>query len=239
MRGIILAGGTGSRLSPLTRAVNKHCLPVASLPMIYHPLHVLTFNDVEDVTVVSTPQGVGQNAALLGSGRDHGCRIRYAVQDAPGGLAHAITAGWTGRDKVAVVLGDNVFDTIPQLPDLFDWDYDEEPKAVCYLKRVDDVGKLREFGVPGFAGDRICTVEEKPLNPKSHFAVCGLYVLSADVWPVLLTTPPGKRGEVEVSDVLNTLASRGELGHVEVEGFWGDAGTPDGLRECDEAMRGK
>lgn len=229
MRGIILAGGTGSRLSPLTRSVNKHLLPVGDKPMIYWPLKVLRDNGIEDITIVSSPDGVGQLAKAMGSGDEFGCRFSYRVQDKPGGIAQALACARTGQhDDIALILGDNVFLPSPRLlvP------HRVTSPAIAYLSHVDDP---RPFGVAKMSGDMIESVVEKPENPPSNLVVTGLYVFTADVFDVAETTKPSARGEVEITDVLNRycpwlLAERHQ-------GFWGDAGTIESMAVCDRAVR--
>ena len=231
MRGIILAGGTGSRLGKLTRVVNKHLLPVGDEPMIEWPLHVLKSNCVGNITVVSSPQGVGQLAAYLGSGYD------YRVQDQAGGIAQALhCARNRTREPIAVILGDNVFLPTPKFPDyktgvFANW---------CFLKEVPS-DRISEFGVPVFGNsgleNRITRIDEKPKFPKCNLAVTGLYLFSEDVFDRIETLSASDRGEVEITDLLNTYAAEGRLGAAVVNGFWGDAGTHQGMLECDRALR--
>ncbi len=232
MRGIILAGGTGSRLGPLTKSVNKHLLNVAGLPMIFYPLMTLRNNGITDITIVSSPDGIGQLAKCLGSGKDHGCLFTYRVQSEPGGIADAMKCGWDqSQQSIAVILGDNVFHSRPVIG------Y-SGIGACCYVKEINDEETLKSFGVPRFEYGRIVEVEEKPTHPKSWYAVTGLYVFSSGVWQSLATLKPGKRGELEISDLLDMYAKLGGLSYRIVEGFWGDAGTIEGMRECEEALRG-
>ena len=232
MRGIILAGGTGSRLGVLTaNGVNKHVLDVGGRPMIIYPLCTLLASGVTDITVVSTPSGVGQIELILKSGKGNGCRIEYRVQDNPGGIAHALLcAKRDSGETIAVILGDNVFAAPPMISPAEKW-------AHCYLKKIDDVSELRQFGVPVFAGEKIAALEEKPQNPKSNYAVTGLYVFGHGVWDELAKAKPGARGELEITDLLDWYARAGLLSHTFVEGFWGDAGTHEGIAECSAAVR--
>lgn len=234
MRGIILAGGTGSRLGPLTKSINKHVLPVHDVPMIYHPLRVLRNNDIDDVTIVSSPSGIGQLAKLLGSGSDHKCRITYRVQDQPGGIAQALLSAYRGpmdMQTIVVILGDNVFVPSMLIPN--------ENQARCFLYKVNDREQLKSFGVPSF-DENTCEINgvvEKPQEPASDYAVTGLYAFGAGVWRTLREMKPSARGEVEITDVLDFYAKCGILRHTVVTGFWGDAGTVEGMAECAAAYK--
>ncbi len=222
MRGIVLAGGTGSRLSPLTIAVNKHLLPVGLKPMIYWPLFLLSQNGIRDITIVSSAHGVGQLAAHLGG--DFG----YRVQDKPGGIAEALyCAKRKHPEPVAVILGDNVFLPPPKFPNIKTGTYSN----YVFLKKVEE-NRIKEFGVPTFSGDVIRRIDEKPTAPSCNFAVTGLYLFSEDVFDKINTLAYSSRGEMEVTDLLNLYAAEGRLGHQFVNGFWGDAGTFHGIEEC-------
>lgn len=229
MRGVILAGGTGSRLGLMTRSINKHLLPVYDRPMIMWPLKVLRDNGIEDITIVSSPDGVGQIARLLGSGHEHGCRFTYRVQDQPGGIAQALECAMEkGENDIAVILGDNVFVPSPTVIEC------GEAIARVWLVKVPD---LSSFGVPSFRGDMIESVIEKPTIPPSKYAITGLYVLADLELYHLRQLTPSSRGELEITDILNFYAKRKRLQHSFVDGFWGDAGTIDGMAECSEACR--
>lgn len=231
MRGIILAGGTGTRLAALTKVVNKHLLPVGGRPMIEWPIRVLRENNIDDITVVSTPRGVGQLAELLGS------KYTYRVQDRPGGIAEAITcAGGNCHDRIAVILGDNVFLPSPYLAPTCSM----IGIAHCYLTSMPK-NRLSEFGVPTFKGGGVGAqiidrIDEKPSQPASPYVVTGLYLFGPDVFDRIKSVRPGERGEVEVTDLLNWYAYNQTLNHTIVEGFWGDAGTPDGMLACSEEI---
>ena len=199
--------------------------------MIMWPLKTLRDNGIEDITIVSTPDGVGQIAKVLGSGHEHGCRFTYRVQDQPGGIAQALACAWThlADDTAAVILGDNIFLSKVVIRGA-------GSQARTYLARVPD---LSGFGVPAFhsMGDHINAVFEKPLNPPSEFAITGLYVFGTSLWEILHTVRPSNRGELEITDVLHDYAQRECLSHTIVDGFWGDAGTLEGMAECSEACR--
>lgn len=230
MKGIILAGGTGSRLHPLTKTLNKHILPVYDRPMICWPLKTLTDNGIDDITIVSSPSGVWQIAGILGSGSTSGCNLTYRAQDDATGIANALkAAGLHGvPGPVAVILGDNIFLDSPS----FGFS-DPNDGATVFLREVDDSEKLKGFGVPSFGdGGTISEIVEKPAYPASKFAVTGLYIFKLTV-PDIPSIPCGRRGEFEITDVLNAYAKYGHLSDQYFCGdFWGDAGTIKGLYEC-------
>lgn len=229
MRGIVLAGGTGSRLGTLTRVVNKHLLPIGAYPMIYWPINTLRQNNITDITIVSTPRGIGQLAELLGGS------FTYRVQDQAGGIAEAIRVGigvpqWN-TESIAIILGDNIFGDIPILTNV------SSDTAHVFLKEV-PAARAPEFGIPTIEKGRIVRLDEKPSTPACNLAVTGLYVFRLDVLSKIGVLKHSKRGELEVTDLLNFYAERELLNHTIVGGFWGDAGTVDGLEECSRAMRG-
>ena len=226
MKGIILAGGHGSRLYPLTKIFNKSLLPVYDKPMIYYPLQTLKQIGCKEICIVSGKEHCGQIMNQLGSGEEYGVDITYRVQEKPGGIAQALglCREFAGRDNVFVCLGDNIFeDNFSDLKlNYFDsWCH-------IFLKEVPDPER---FGVPVFQGmDRhLIKIEEKPEKPKSDYAVTGLYVLDSNVWNIIRELKPSERGELEIVDVINWYVDRGKTGYSELEGFWSDAGTPDSL----------
>ena len=226
MKGIILAGGHGSRLYPLTKIFNKSLLPVYDKPMIYYPLQTLKEIGCKEICIVSGKEHCGQIMNQLGSGEEYGVDITYRVQEKPGGIAQALglCREFAGRDNVFVCLGDNIFeDNFSDLKlNYFDsWCH-------IFLKEVPDPER---FGVPVFQGmDRhLIKIEEKPEKPKSDYAVTGLYVLDSNVWNIIRELKPSERGELEIVDVINWYVDRGKTGYSELEGFWSDAGTPDSL----------
>lgn len=228
MRGIVLAGGTGSRLGHLTMLVNKHVLPVGDELMIHWPLKVLHDNGIDDITIVSSPAGVGQLAMLLGG------KYTYRVQDKPGGVADALACAddKSGR-SVAVILGDNVFIPVPKI-----WKIGtEEPTRAYCLLHKSPKHDLTQFGVPIFNNGLVSSIVEKPKNPPSGFVVTGLYVFNPVVFEVIKTVAASKRGEYEITDVLNRYAELNALRSLEHQGFWGDAGTQEGIAECTSAIK--
>jgi glucose-1-phosphate thymidylyltransferase len=226
MRGIVLAGGTGSRLGALTKDTNKHCLQVYDRPMICWPLKTLIENGIDEITIVSTPTGIGQLAAILGDGRD--CRLTYCVQSQANGIPKAIYAARTrSYESVAVILGDNVFLQTPKIESVYG-------HARCYLAKAEN---LQQFGVPVIEAGAIRSVVEKPYIPPSPYALTGLYLFNANVFSLIETLKPSARGEYEIADLLNIYAKRSALHHSFIDGFWGDAGTPEGLAECTRRLQ--
>ena len=229
MKGIILAGGHGSRLYPLTKIFNKSLLPVYDKPMIYYPLETLKQIGITEICIVSGKEHCGQIMNQLGSGDEYGVDITYRVQDKPGGIAQALglCRGFAGRDNIFVCLGDNIFeDNFSDLKlNYFDsWCH-------IFLKEVPDPER---FGVPVFnqgpKNERtLIRVDEKPENPLSNYAVTGLYMFNDEVWSIIDTLKPSKRGELEIVDVINWYVDREKTTYTELEGFWSDAGTPDSL----------
>lgn len=219
MRGVILAGGTGSRLLPLTEVTNKHCLQIYDRPMVSWPLRLLKSNNITDITVVSSRHGIGQLAYLLGGG------ITYRVQDKPGGIANALScAESSSREQVAVILGDNIFLPPVKIRPLISL-------AHCYLHNSPD-HDLSQFGVAQFRENgTIESVIEKP-SLRMGSVVTGLYVFDCDVFDILHRMSPSARGEVEITSVLNHYAAMQQLDYSIHEGFWGDAGTHEGLANC-------
>ena len=236
MRGIILAGGHGSRLFPLTKIFNKSLLPVYDKPMIYYPLQTLKQIGITEICIVSGKEHCGQIMNQLGSGGEYGVDITYRVQEKPGGIAQALglCKEFAGRDNVFVCLGDNIFED--DFSDLKLNYYDSW--CHIFLKEVPDPER---FGVPVFQGmDRhLVKVEEKPEKPMSNYAVTGLYMFNDEVWSVIDTLKPSERGELEVVDLINWYIDRGKTTHSELKGFWSDAGTPDSLVQANKLVSQK
>ena len=236
MRGIILAGGHGSRLFPLTKIFNKSLLPVYDKPMIYYPLQTLKQLGIKEICIVSGKEHCGQIMNQLGSGEEYGVDITYRVQEKPGGIAQALglCREFAGTDNVFVCLGDNIFED--NFSDLKLNYYDSW--CHIFLKEVTDPER---FGVPVFQGmDRhLVKVEEKPEKPMSDYAVTGLYMFNHEVWSVIDTLKPSERGELEVVDLINWYIDRGKTTHSELKGFWSDAGTPDSLVHANKLVSQK
>jgi glucose-1-phosphate thymidylyltransferase len=223
MKGVILAGGTGSRLYPLTKITNKHLLPVYDKPMIYYPLQTLIGAGLDEIMIVSGRGHAGHFLELLGSGAEFGVHLTYEIQEEAGGIAQALglAEDFADDDDVAVILGDNIFqDSVCDAVQSF------ESGAHIFLKEVLDANR---FGVAEIKGNRILSIEEKPAKPKSNYAVTGLYLYDNDVFDIINTLKPSGRGELEITDVNNDYIKRGSVSYSILEGFWSDAGTFESL----------
>jgi glucose-1-phosphate thymidylyltransferase len=235
MKGIVLAGGTGSRLFPLTKVTNKHLLPVGREPMIFHPVKKLTGAGVDEILIVTGVEHMGDVVNLLGSGKEFGCRFTYKVQDEAGGIAQALglAENFAGTSPICVLLGDNVFqdDLRP-----FAVRFREQGRgARVVLKRVKDP---QRFGVAEVRDGRILGIEEKPKAPKSDLAVTGIYFYDAGVFEFVRGLKPSARGELEITDVNNAYVRKGELRYDVIDGWWTDAGTFESLIVANELVSG-
>ncbi len=234
VRGVILAGGKGTRLGELTKITNKHLLPVGPLPMIYYPLKKLVGGGIRNVLLVSGTEHMGDFVELLGSGRDHECHLTYRVQDEAGGIAQALGLAelfCTGA-RVVVILGDNIF--VDPLGPLLSEANKEPECAWVALKQVPDP---KRYGVAELRGDRIASIEEKPQQPRSDYAVAGIYIYPADVFEIVKTLRPSARGELEITDVNRHYLEQGRLGWSLLSGYWTDAGTLESLALANELVR--
>jgi glucose-1-phosphate thymidylyltransferase len=233
MKGIVLAGGTGSRLYPLTRVTNKHLLPVGRYPMIYHPIMRLRRAGCTQLAVITSPEHMGDVVNLLGSGARLGVDLTFRVQDQPGGIAQAIDLcrNFTGPDPFAVMLGDNILatDFADDLSGFLERSRTSPSAAHVLLKEVPDPER---YGVPRFEDGTIVEVIEKPSEPPSSYSVVGIYFFDAGVYDVIHTLAPSDRGELEISDVISHYARNQELTHGVISGWWGDAGTLEGWHEA-------
>lgn len=234
IRGVILAGGKGTRMGELTKVTNKHLLPVGPYPMVYHPLKKLTGAGLTDILLVSGTDHMGDFVELLGSGKDHGCRLTYRVQDEAGGIAQALGLAelFCTGSRACVLLGDNIFQA-PLRP-MLDAANRQPDWAWIGLKEVHDPGR---YGVAELSGERVLGIEEKPANPKSNFAVVGIYIYPPDVFEVIKTLKPSRRGELEITDVNNHYLKAGKMGCSKLDGYWTDAGTLDSLDVANELVR--
>ena len=235
IRGIVLAGGKGTRLGELTKVTNKHLLPVGPWPMVYHPLKKLTGAGIKDILLVSGTEHMGDFVELLGSGKDYGCRLTYKVQDEAGGIAQALGLAelFATNSRSVVILGDNIF-SMPLLPMLKE--ANEHPDwAWIALKQVPDPGR---YGVAEMKGNQVIGIEEKPKHPKSDFAVAGIYVYPADVFQVIKTLKPSARGELEITDVNRYYLEEGRMGASFLDDYWTDAGTPESLAHANQLVNG-
>lgn len=219
MKGVILAGGTGSRLYPLTKVTNKHLLPIYDQPMIYYPLHTLLDAGITEIMIVSGRGHAGHFLELLGSGEEWNAHFTYQIQEKAGGIAQALWLAerWADQENVTVILGDNIFqDSIAREVDAF------TSGAHIFLKEVPDAHR---FGVAEIHNGSIVSIEEKPKNPRSTYAVTGLYIYDARVFSIIRTLKPSGRGELEITDVNNAYVGDGTMGYSLLHGYWSDAGT--------------
>lgn len=231
MKGIILAGGTGSRLFPLTRVTNKHLLPVGKYPMIYYPIVRLKEADIDEILIVTGKEHMGAVVNLLGSGCDFGVRFTYKIQDQAGGIAQALglAENFVHGDKCVVILGDNIFEkNILSYVNKF---RDQEKGAKVLLQQVSDP---QRYGVAELYGDKIVGIEEKPQKPKSSYCVTGVYMYDNRIFDVIKTLKPSKRGELEITDVNNWYIDDGSLTYDILNGRWTDAGTFSSLFKANE-----
>lgn len=234
MKAIILAGGTGSRLYPLTKVTNKHLLPVGKYPMIFHPVYKLKQAGLTDILIVTGKEHMGDVVNLLGSGSELGVSFTYKVQDKAGGIAQALGLAeqFVGEDQMVVVLGDNVFaDDITSYVSNF---REQKAGAKILIQQVSDPTR---FGVPELSGDQIVSIEEKPSQPKSQYAVTGIYMYDSSVFDIIKTLKPSARGELEITDVNNAYIERGELTFDILQGWWTDAGTHASLARANELAK--
>ncbi len=227
MKGIILAGGLGTRLYPLTKVTNKHLLPIYDKPMIYYPIQALINAGINDILIVTGGNSAGDFLKLLGNGKDFGLKhINYTYQEGEGGIAEALGLAefFAAGDKICVVLGDNIIEkNVLKAVEAF---RKQKGGARILLKEVPDPER---FGVPELKGDRIVKVEEKPKEPKSNYAVIGIYLYDASVFDVIKTLKPSHRGELEITDVNNRYIEKGLMSWDILEGWWTDAGTFESL----------
>ena len=234
MKGVILAGGKGTRMLPLTKVTNKHLLPVYNKPMIYYPIQTLKEIGIKDILIVSGRTHVGHFLELLGSGEESDLRFSYTIQEREGGIAEALALAenFAHGEPVAVILGDNIFEG----------NFKEEVTsfkegARIFLKEVEDPER---FGVAELdLNNTVKNIIEKPANPKTNYAVTGLYVYDAGVFEVIKTLRPSARGELEITDVNNRYISKGKMDARFVKGFWSDAGTFESLHRASLFLREK
>lgn len=227
MRGVVLAGGLGTRLFPLTKVTNKHLLPVYDKPMIYYPIQALANAGIREVMVVTGGNNAGDFLKLLGNGKEFGLkRLHYAYQEGEGGIAEALSlAEYFSEDgPICVVLGDNIIER--NIRDAVNAYHAQGSGARILLKEVPDPER---FGVPVFEGQKIVRIEEKPKVPKSSYAVIGFYLYDHTVFDIIKTLRPSDRGELEITDVNNAYISEGTMEWTVLDGWWTDAGTIESL----------
>ncbi|OGU01519.1 MAG: spore coat protein [Gemmatimonadetes bacterium GWC2_71_10] len=237
MKGVILAGGLGSRLAPMTRVTNKHLLPVFDRPMIYYPLQTLVDAGLSQILIVTGGNNAGDFLKLLGNGAEFGLKhLNYTYQQGEGGIADALSLAehFADGEPICVILGDNILQQSIR------------PAVEAYQARgkggqilIKEVPDPERFGVPVFEGDRIVAIEEKPQQPKSRYAVIGVYMYDARVFEIIKGLSPSGRGELEITDVNNRYIGWGELAHTVIDGWWTDAGTIPSLYRASTLVAGE
>ncbi len=233
MKGIILAGGFGTRLMPLTKITNKHLLPIYNRLMIHYPLQTLIDAGIKEIMIVTGSEHTGDFLRLLGTGRDFGIKLSYEMQEGAGGIAEALNLAedFIGSDSCVVILGDNIIeDSIKEEIGNF------EKGAKIFLKEVSDP---KRFGVPELNGNEVISIEEKPNNPKSNYAVVGIYIYDNQVFDIIKTLKPSQRGELEITDVNNEYIKKKEMKASFLKGYWTDAGTFESLHNASVLVRKK
>ena len=237
LKGIILAGGLGKRLWPLTKITNKHLLPVYDKPMIYYPLTLLVGAGIKDILIVTGGNHAGEFLRLLGDGQAFGLtHINYTYQEGEGGIAQALGLArhFAGGKKSVVVLGDNILeDSVKTYVDHF---RKQKAGARILLKQVEDPER---FGVASLRGGKINSIEEKPKKPKSNFAVTGVYMYDAQVFDIIRTLKPSGRGELEITDVNNAYIQKKQMEYDVLKGWWTDSGTIDSLLRANQLVAQK
>jgi glucose-1-phosphate thymidylyltransferase len=227
MKGVVLAGGLGTRLRPLTAVTNKHLLPVYDQPMIYYPIQTLVNAGITDIMIVTGGNSAGDFLKLLGNGKAFGLKhLNYTYQEGEGGIAEALALveHFAAGDPVCVVLGDNIIEK--NISSAVRAYRHQGRGAKIILKKVPDPER---FGVPELEGQRVLRIEEKPSSPKSEYAVIGIYMYDGDVYDIIRTLKPSGRGELEITDVNNAYIRRNEMTWEELHGWWTDAGTFESL----------
>ena len=233
MKGVILAGGLGTRLNPLTEITNKHLLPVGKEPMIWHPVRQLIMSDITDIMVITSSHHMGSVVNSLGSGKRFGCEFTYRVQEEAGGIAHALALSrqFANKQPIVVVLGDNIFE------------YSIAPYVEAFRGQVKggrvllkEVGDPERFGIAALDEKLILQIEEKPSQPKSNHAVVGCYMYDSQVFDIIDRIQPSERGELEITSVNNEYIAHDLLQYSFVRGRWTDAGTFESLNEANELL---
>tara|TARA_R110002074_G_scaffold30671_3_gene86595 strand:+ start:6018 stop:6731 length:714 start_codon:yes stop_codon:yes gene_type:complete len=234
MKGILLCGGLGSRLHPLTKVTNKHLLPVGEKPMVLHSVEKLVQAGVRDIMIITGTEHMGDMISLLGSGAEYECEFTFRVQDKPDGIggALALCENFVGGDNCVVILGDNIFySSLEQ--DVKDFNL-KQKNCQLFLKEVPDP---QRYGVADFEGDRVIGIEEKPSKPKSNFAITGIYMYDNKVFEILRNLKPSARGEYEITDVNNVYIERESMSFAILDGWWTDAGTHPSYYKANKLVR--
>ena len=233
MKGVILGGGLGTRLNPLTEITNKHLLPVGKEPMIWHPVRQLIMSGITDIMIITSTHHMGSVVNSLGSGKRFGCEFTYRVQEEAGGIAHALALArqFANNQPIVVLLGDNIFEySIAPYVEEF---RKQEAGGRVLLK---EVGDPERFGVAALDEKLILQIEEKPSQPRSNYAVVGCYMYDAQVFDIIDRIAPSERGELEITSVNNEYITRSLLQYSFVRGRWTDAGTFESLNEANELL---
>jgi glucose-1-phosphate thymidylyltransferase len=236
MKGVVLAGGLGTRLHPLTKVTNKHLLPIYNKPMIYYPIEKMVDAGIRDILIVTGGKNAGDFLRLLGNGRQFGLNhINYTYQEGEGGIAAALSLAefFADQQPICVILGDNIVEhSIAPYVENF---RKQESGARILLKEVPDP---QRFGVPEIQGNRIIRIDEKPAKPASEYAVTGIYMYDSGVFGIIKTLKPSQRGELEITDVNNSYISRGKMQYDILDGWWTDAGTFESLLRASNLVCG-
>lgn len=233
MKGIILAGGKGTRLYPLTKSTNKHLLPVGKEPMIWHPIKQLVLSGITEILIVTSINHLGDIVNSLGSGKSFSCELTYRVQEEANGIAHALLLAekFAQGDRIVVILGDNIFEySITQYIEAFQ---KQDQGARILLKEVDSPER---FGIAVLVEKRIVCIEEKPVWPKSNYAIVGCYMYDDQVFDLIKQIQPSARGELEITSINNIYLKKGQLEYSFVKGKWLDAGTFESLNEANTLL---
>lgn len=241
MRGVILAGGTGSRLYPCTKVTNKHLLPVYNKPMIYYPLFTLINAGIKDIMIISGRDHVGDFTHLLGSGIDFGVNLTYKVQEGSGGIAEALALAedFANKEPIVEILGDNIFEEdFSQYIKNFENQMKEFGGCELFLKEV-GLKAAKRFGIAIIEGNKVVYVEEKPENPKSNLAMAGLCIFDSKIFDIIRTLKRSARGELELTDAIDGYVKSGKCYYSILKGFWSDAGTFESLNRASNFIRKK
>ena len=237
MKGIVLAGGLGTRLHPLTKVTNKHLLPIYDKPMIYYPIETLVEAGITDILLVTGGNNAGEFLRLIGNGKEFGLKhINYTYQEGEGGIAEALGLAehFAEDDRITVILGDNIIEgSIRNAVEDFE---KQKTGAKIFLKEVDDPER---FGVATLDGDKVAKIVEKPKKPESNYAVIGIYMYDNSVFDIIKTLKPSGRGELEITDVNNAYIERGTMTYDVLEGWWTDAGTFSSLIRANKLVAGQ
>ena len=231
IKGIILAGGLGTRLLPMTKITNKHLLPIYDKPMIYYPINTLKSLGIDNIMIITGPESCGHFVELLSDGSEFNVNLTYKVQKGPTGIAGALSLAeeFVGDERCAVILGDNIFQKPIEKLKKF-----KDNETLVFIKKVSDPGR---FGVAEIKNGKIIDIIEKPKKPKSDYIVAGLYIYPSNVFDMIRKIKPSKRGELEITDVDNIYAKKGLLKFQKIIGGWSDAGTVNSLLQASEMIK--